>query len=156
MSCNLRYFYKHPGCYLNISYLNHHHLLVFSDYVMRLFCQISSLQLLIFCTDDQEFVANFIFIYVFFCIIIIVNHFLFFLHCYVSYVTFLFLHCYVSFFLCIIYFFVSYAYVSIESIDCILLWLLAINAILLTSSINTLCFSLLNLCCHFDISLLFL
>ena len=31
-----------------------------------------------------------------------------------------------------------YAYVSIESIDCILLSLLALNAILSTSSVNTL------------------
>ena len=50
---------------------------------------------------------------------------------------------------------VSYAYVSIESIDSILLSSLALNAILLTSSINTLCFSFLNLPYDFNINLLF-
>ena len=43
---------------------------------------------------------------------------------------------------------------SIELIDCIPLSLLALNAILLTSSVNTLYFSLLNLCCDFNINLL--
>ena len=44
---------------------------------------------------------------------------------------------------------VPYAYISIELIDSILLPSLALNAILLTSSVNTLCFSLLNHCCDF-------
>ena len=43
-------------------------------------------------------------------------------------------------------FLVPYVYVSIESIDCILLSLLALNAILLISSVNALYFSLLILC----------
>ena len=47
-------------------------------------------------------------------------------------------------------------YVSIESIDCIVLLLLALNAILLTSSVDTLCISISNLCCDFNINLLFL
>ena len=41
-----------------------------------------------------------------------------------------------------------------ESIDCILLSLLALNVILLTSSLSTLGFSLLNRCCDFIINLL--
>ena len=49
---------------------------------------------------------------------------------------------------------VSYAYVAIESIDCILLSLSAQNVILLTSSVNSLCFSILNLCYEFNINLL--
>ena len=48
-----------------------------------------------------------------------------------------------------------YAYVFKESIDCILWSLLALNAILLTSSVNTLYLSFLNFCYDFDINLLF-
>ena len=47
---------------------------------------------------------------------------------------------------------VPYAYVSTESIPCRLLSSLTLHAILLTSSVNTLCFSVLNLCCVFSIS----
>ena len=54
------------------------------------------------------------------------------------------------------YFLVSYAYVSIESIDCILLSSLELNAILVTSAVNTLCFLLQNLCCDFNIDLFFM
>ena len=50
---------------------------------------------------------------------------------------------------------IPYAYVFKESIDCILWSLLALNAILLTSSVNTLYLSFLNFCCDFDINLLF-
>ena len=78
--------------------------------------------------------------------IIKVNHFL---HYFI-----IFLHL-VSTFLHIKYLYVPYAYVSIESIDCILLSLLAFNSILLISSVNTLCLLLLNLCCVFNINLLF-
>ena len=42
-----------------------------------------------------------------------------------------------------------------ESSDCLLLSSLARHAILLTSSVNTLYFLLLNLCCDFCIDLLF-
>ena len=49
---------------------------------------------------------------------------------------------------------VRYAYVSLESIDCILLLLFELKGILLISSVKTLCFSLLNLCCIFNINLL--
>ena len=48
---------------------------------------------------------------------------------------------------------VPFSYISIQSIDWILLSLLALIAILLTSSVNTLCFSLLNLRCDFNIYL---
>ena len=57
--------------------------------------------------------------------------------------------------MCIISLFATYAYASIESIDCILLTSLALNAILLTSLINTLCLSLLNLHGDFNINLFF-
>ena len=50
---------------------------------------------------------------------------------------------------------VPYAYVYIESIDCILLSSFELKAILLVSSVKTLCLSLLNLCCIFNIDLLF-
>ena len=43
---------------------------------------------------------------------------------------------------------------NIELIDCIVLSSLALNAILLTSSVYALCFLLLNLCCDFNINLL--
>ena len=52
-------------------------------------------------------------------------------------------------------FFVPYAYVSIESIDFILLLLFEHKAILLTSLVKTLCLSLLELCWFFNIDLLF-
>ena len=48
--------------------------------------------------------------------------------------------------------FIPDAYGSIESIDCILLSSFELKAILLVSSIKTLCFSLLNLCCVFNIN----
>ena len=48
-----------------------------------------------------------------------------------------------------------YAYISIESIDCILSSSFELKAVLLISSVNTWYFSLLNLFCVFDISLLF-
>ena len=112
---------------------------------MRLFFQIQSLQLIIFCMDDQEFVANLVF-YVFFCSIIIVNHFLY---------CFIILMHLISSFWCTITLFVSYAYVSIKTIDCIHLSSLPLNAMLLISSVNALCFLLLNLCYDFNTNLLF-
>ena len=48
--------------------------------------------------------------------------------------------------------FIPFAYVSIQSIDCILLSSFKLKAIL---SVKTLCFSHLNLCCVFKINLLF-
>ena len=51
-------------------------------------------------------------------------------------------------------FLVSYAYVSIESSDCILLSSFELKAILLISSVKTFCLSLLSLCYIFNIGLL--
>ena len=50
---------------------------------------------------------------------------------------------------------VPYAYVSIQSIDCILLLSFELKAILLISSAKALCLSLLNPCCVFNISFFF-
>ena len=47
-------------------------------------------------------------------------------------------------------------YVSIKLNDCILLSSLPLNAILLTYSVNALCFSLLKLCRNFNINLCFI
>ena len=87
------------------------------------------------------------FFYVFFCNIINVNNFL--------YLFIILLHL-TSSFLLTRSLLVPYAYVSIESNDCILLSSFELNAILLISSVKTLCLSLLNLCCVFNIDLLFL
>ena len=85
------------------------------------------------------------FFYVFFCNIINVNNFLY---------RFIILLHLTSSFLLTRSLLVPYAYVSIESNDCILLSSFELNAILLISLVNTLCLSLLNLC--FNIDLLFL
>ena len=50
---------------------------------------------------------------------------------------------------------VPYIYVSIKSIYYILLSSFERKAVLLISSVKTLCLSLLNLCCAFNINLLF-
>ena len=71
--------------------------------------------------------------YVFFCNIIKVKHF-----------------CVV-----LLYLVIPYAYVCIESIDGILLSSFELKAILLITSVKTLCPSLLNLCCVLNIILLF-
>ena len=49
---------------------------------------------------------------------------------------------------------VPYAYIFIDSIDCILLSSFELNAFLLISSVKVLWLSLLNLCCVFKIDLL--
>ena len=54
------------------------------------------------------------------------------------------------------YLLVPYAYVFTESIHCTLLSSFELKAILLNSSVKTLCLSILNLCCVFNIDLLFL
>ena len=82
----------------------------------------------------------------FFCSIVKVNYFLFCL------IILLYL---VSSFLHTSSLLVPYTYISIESIDCILLSSLALYVILLTSSVNTLSFLLLNLRRDFNIDLLF-
>ena len=49
---------------------------------------------------------------------------------------------------------VPYAYVSIDLIDCIILSSFEVKAILLNSSVKTLCLSFLNVCCVFNICLI--
>ena len=84
--------------------------------------------------------------YVFFCNIIKVKHF-----------RIVLLYCYIWFFLSyILNLYSSYMHVSIKSIDCILLSSSELKAILLITSVKTICFSFLNLCCVFDISLFFM
>ena len=82
--------------------------------------------------------------YLFFCNITKVNHIL---HCFI-----ILLDLFFSFFTFRILA-LPYAYVSIESIDSILLSSLVLNAILIVSSLNKLCFFLVSLCCDFNINL---
>ena len=82
------------------------------------------------------------FFYVFFCNIIKVNHFLYFFT--------ILLHLISSFSLTRT-FLVPFAYVSIESIDYIVLSSFKLKAILLISSVKKLCLSLLNLFYVFNI-----
>ena len=115
---------------------------------MNLFFQIQSLQLLIFCIDDQEFVVNLDYVLLgFFCNIVKVNLY--------WYCFSIMLHL-ISSFSITRFLLVPYPYVSTESIDCIGLTSFEIKSILLISSVKTLCLSLLNLCCVFNINLLFL
>ena len=97
-----------------------------------------SLRLLIFCMNDQDFVANLDYDHLcFFCNIVIVNHF--------SY-CFIILRNRISFF-CVLFLHLFFIHIFLLNLLlCVLLSLLGLNAILLTSSVNTLCFSLLNLC----------
>ena len=87
-----------------------------------------------------------LFSYFFLCNIIKVNKFLY------SFIILLHL---ISSFLLTKSLLVPYGYISIESIDCILLSLFELRAVLLISSIKSLCLSLLDLCRVFNISLLF-
>ena len=89
---------------------------------MNLFFQIQSLQLLIFWMDDQEFLANFDYVLIS-------------------------LHLISSFFSLTRPLLVPFAYVSMKSIDYILLSSFQLKAILLVASVKTLCLSLLNLYC---------
>ena len=82
----------------------------------------------------------------FFCNIFKVNHFLY---------HFIALSHSVSSFSLTRSLLVAYAYVSIKSIDSLLLSSFELKAILLISLVKTLCLSLLNLCGVFDINLLF-
>ena len=116
------------------------------DLVMHLFFQIQDLQLLILDMDGQEVLINLIMLfYVFFGNIVKVKHF-----CIVL------LYYYVSFFcsyildLCLFH-----MHMHIESVDYIILSSLELLAILLTTSVKTLCLSLLNICCVFNIGLFF-
>ena len=109
---------------------------------MNLFFQIQSLKLLIFCMDDQEFVANlgYLLLCFFFYKIIKVNHFLYHFIILLHLISSLSLTKYLP---------VPCAYVSFKSTDCILLPSFELKAILLISSVKTLFLSLLNLCCIF-------
>ena len=69
-------------------------------------------------------------------------------YCFVTFKFFFFLH---TFFL-----FIPHEYVSIKSIDSILLSSFELKATFLNSSVKALCLSLLNLCCVCNINLLFL
>ena len=112
-----------------------------------MFFQIQSLELLIFCMDDQKFVVNLnCGLSCFFCNIIKVNHFLY---------RFIILLHLISSFSFTRSFLVLYVYVSIESVDSILLSPFEFKAILLISSVKTLYLSLLNLCCVLNIYLCF-
>ena len=114
---------------------------------MNSFFRIQNLQLLIVCIDDLEFVANLDYVLLcFLCNIIKVNH------CLYRFIILLHLNSYFSLTRSLL---VANAYVSIKSIDCILLTSFELKAILSISSVKTLCFSLLNLCCVFNIDLLF-
>ena len=62
----------------------------------------------------------------------------------------------IFFFLHIISLLVPYTYVSIELIDLILLSSFELKAFFLISSVKTLCLSVLDLWCVFDITLLFM
>ena len=109
--------------------------------------QILSLQLLMLFMDGQEFLPNWIMVFlpsfvtssklIIFCIVIILLHLIF-------------------SFLLAISLLVLYTYVSIISIDCILLSSFELKTTLLISSVKTLYLSLLNLCCVFNIGLFFL
>ena len=84
------------------------------------------------------------FCFVFICDIIKVKH---------SDIVFIILSCLIFSFLHIRSLVFPHAYVSIELIDCILLSSFELKAILLISSVKTLCLSALNLCFVFNIRL---
>ena len=105
--------------------------------------QIHRLQILIFSMHDQEFAFHLDYVLFTFSFLKSLKIIIFVLFCYICSI----LH--TSSLL------ISHAYVSIESIDCILLKSLELYSILLTSSVSTLCFPLLNLCWNFSINLLF-
>ena len=88
------------------------------------------------------------FFYVFFCNIIKVNLFNLF-NCFVILLHLIFSSLYTRSLL------VPYGYVSIESIDLILLSSFELKAVLLISSVKTSYFPLLNLCYVFNLSLIF-
>ena len=110
---------------------------------MHLFSLIQSLLLLIFYMDDVEYIAFWV-IFVLFSFVLsskFVDE-IFFNIVFGNSV----LHTFPAF--------VSYGYDVIRSNVSILLSSLLFSAILLTLSVNTLCVSLLNLCCDFNMGLL--
>ena len=96
----------------------------------------------------KEFVANldYVFLYVFFCNTIKVNHFL---H---RFITLLYLLSSISLTRFLL---LPYAYLSIESIYFIFLSSFEVKAILIVSSVKILCLSLLIFCCVFNVILLY-
>ena len=112
---------------------------------MYLFFQSWSLQLLIFDTDDQKFLA--ILDHAFICNIMKVKH---------SGNVFIILSCLIFCFLHVRSLLVPYANISTELIDCILLSSSEYKAIFLISSVKTPCLSLLNLCCVLNIFKIFM
>ena len=101
---------------------------------MLLFFLSRSPELLIFNMDDQEFLA--ILDYVLLCLLLQYNL------CW----TFLYCHIILA---CLIFSF--FGYVFIKSINCILLSSFELKAILLITSVKSLCPSVINLCCSFNI-----
>ena len=108
---------------------------------------IQSLQILIFCMDDQKYLANLDYVILFYFVTLSKLITFGSLYYIVTFSFFLFCALFLYFFLC--------PYNSIKSVDWILLSSLLLNAILLTSSVNRLCFLLLFLCCDFKINRLF-
>ena len=102
-----------------------------------------SLLLLISYMDDQKFVANLDYVFFMFSfvtsskLIIFLYRFIILLHL-------------ISSFSLTRSLLVLYAYVSVESIDCILLSSFELNSVLLISSVKTLCLCFLNLSCVFN------
>ena len=93
---------------------------------------------------DQFWSILIVFFYVFFWNTVKINHFcIVLLYCYIYFFFFLHIRSSLVLYACIC--------ISIESIDCIFLSSSKLNTILLTSSVNTLCFTLLNLCCDLNI-----
>ena len=101
------------------------------DRSMNLFFQIQNLKLLVFCMDNLKFAANLI--YVSSCNNSKLNHFV---CCFIILLHLVFSSLHIKYLL------VPYTYISIESIDCIILSSLELNAILVTSSINSFWLSL--------------
>ena len=111
---------------------------------MNLFFQILSLQLLISYLDNLEFEVIWImYFYVFFCNIIIIFELLY----YIFTFNLLFFTYWICAYSVCIYFFWIYWFYSFM--------MLVLNGILLNSSVNALCSSLLNLWCAFNIKLWF-
>ena len=111
---------------------------------MHLFFLMQNLQLLVFCMDGREFVATIVFLYIFSCNFTRVS----------PYIHFFIFGCLNNSALHTIPGPRPYGYEMIPSRISILLSSLALRAILLTFSVNTLCASHLNLCWDFNIVLL--
>ena len=107
---------------------------------MYLFFQMHNLQLLIFCMESQEFLANFD--YVLLCLFLQPNQ----IKHFYTVLLYSFLHPRSLLVLC--------AYVSIETIDGILLSWLEFKGILLIFLVKALCFYILNPCCILNTSLI--